>query len=173
MDDEVPGNLRQELDDRIRELIAYISGMPDEEYMQAALALARRAADEGEVPDGAVVVKDGRIIGRGYNRPIAAADPTAHAEIVALREAAAAEGNYRLPGCELYVTLEPCAMCVGAMVHARLARVVYGAADPKTGACGGHADLTRLSSNHHTRFEGGLLAGECGGMLKRFFAERR
>lgn len=141
--------------------------------MRAALALAAEAAGAGEVPVGAVVVKDGRVIGRGYNRPISSADPTAHAEIVALREAAAAERNYRLPGCELYVTLEPCAMCVGAMVHARLARVVYGAADPKTGACGGVVDLTSLSTNHQTGFEGGLLAEECGAVLRAFFAERR
>ena len=121
-----------------------------------------------------VVVKDGDIIGRGFNRPITSSDPTAHAEIVALREAAAALGNYRLPGCELYVTLEPCAMCVGAMVHARIARIVYGAPDPKTGACGSIVDLPALATfNHHGRFEGGLLAEECGGVLKRFFAERR
>ena len=141
--------------------------------MGEAFALARQAAAAGEVPVGAVVVKEGRIIGRGYNRPISTADPTAHAEIVALREAAAAEGNYRLPGCELYVTLEPCAMCVGAMVHARLARVVYGARDPKTGACGSVADLTVLPTNHQTKFEGGVLAQECAEGLRRFFAERR
>ena len=145
----------------------------DESFMREALALAGEAARAGEVPVGAVVVKDGRIVGRGYNRPISTADPTAHAEIVALREAAAAEGNYRLPGCELYVTLEPCAMCVGAMVHARLARVVYGARDPKTGACGSVTDLTALATNHQTTFEGGLLAEDCGAVLKRFFAERR
>ena len=151
-----------------------MSPVAAEQYMREALALAAEAAAAGEVPVGAVVVKDGRIIGRGYNRPISTADPTAHAEIVALREAAAAEGNYRLPGCELYVTLEPCAMCVGAMVHARLARVVYGARDPKTGACGSIADLPALATfNHHAIFEGGLLAEECGGVLKRFFAERR
>jgi len=142
--------------------------------MRAALALAEEAARAGEVPVGAVVVKEGRIVGRGYNRPITSADPTAHAEIVALREAAAALGNYRLPGCELYVTLEPCAMCVGAMVHARIARIVYGAPDPKTGACGSIVDLPALATfNHHGTFEGGLLAEECGGVLKRFFAERR
>ena len=141
--------------------------------MRQALALAGEAARAGEVPVGAVVVKDGRVVGRGYNRPISSADPTAHAEIVALREAAAAEGNYRLPGCELYVTLEPCAMCVGAMVHARPARVVYGARDPKTGACGSVVDLASLSTNHHTEFEGGLLAEECGSALRAFFAERR
>ncbi len=142
--------------------------------MRAARALADEAARAGEVPVGAVVVKDGRIIGRGFNRPITTADPTAHAEIVALREAAGAEGNYRLPGCELYVTLEPCAMCVGAMVHARIARVIYGARDPKTGACGSVTDLPGLANfNFHARFEGGLLAEECGAVLKRFFAERR
>jgi tRNA(adenine34) deaminase len=146
----------------------------DAPFMQAALELAAEAARRGEVPVGAVVVKDGAIIGRGFNRPITTCDPTAHAEIVALREAATALGNYRLGGCELYVTLEPCAMCVGAMVHARLARIVYGAADPKTGACGSIVDLPGLANfNHHGHFEGGILADECSGVLKRFFAERR
>ncbi len=142
--------------------------------MREALALAQQAHAAGEVPVGAVVVQDGRVIGRGYNRPISAADPTAHAEVVALREACAALGNYRLAGCELYVTLEPCAMCVGAMIHARLARIVYGARDPKTGACGSLTDLPALASwNHHGVFEGGVLAEECGEVLRRFFAERR
>ena len=142
--------------------------------MRAALALAGEAAAAGEVPVGAVVVKDGAIVGRGFNRPITTSDPTAHAEIVALREAAAALGNYRLLGCDLYVTLEPCVMCVGAMVHARIARIVYGASDPKTGACGSIVDLPGLASfNHHGQFEGGVLADECSGALKRFFAERR
>ncbi len=142
--------------------------------MREALALAQQAHAAGEVPVGAVVVQDGRVIGRGYNRPISAADPTAHAEVVALREACAALGNYRLTGCELYVTLEPCAMCVGAMIHARLARIVYGARDPKTGACGSLTDLPALSSwNHHGVFEGGVLAEECGAVLRQFFAERR
>ena len=146
----------------------------DNEFMAVAVALAAEAARNGEVPVGAVVVKDGAIIGRGSNRPIGAADPTAHAEIVALREAAAHLGNYRLAGCELFVTLEPCAMCVGAMLHARLARVVYGARDPKTGACGSVVDLPAVDAlNHHGRFEGGVLAEECGALLKRFFAERR
>ena len=150
------------------------AGGPDERFMRAALELAAQAAQKGEVPVGAVVVKDGAIVGRGYNRPITSSDPTAHAEIVALREAAAALGNYRLAGCELYVTLEPCAMCVGAMVHARIARIVYGAPDPKTGACGSIVDLPRLATfNHHGTFEAGVLAEECGGVLKRFFAERR
>jgi tRNA(adenine34) deaminase len=149
------------------------AGGSDGGFMREALGLARQAAEAGEVPVGAVVVKDGAVIGRGFNQPIGRADPTAHAEIVALREAAAALGNYRLPGCELYVTLEPCAMCVGAMLHARLARVVFGASDPKTGACGGVLDLPAAPINHQTVFEGGLLAGECGELLKRFFAERR
>ncbi len=142
--------------------------------MRAALDLASQAAAAGEVPVGAVVVKDGQVIGRGFNHPISSCDPTAHAEIVALREAGAALGNYRLTGCELYVTLEPCVMCVGAMAHARIARIVYGAADPKTGACGSIVDLPALATfNHHGRFEGGVLADECSGALKRFFAERR
>ena len=142
--------------------------------MREALVLAGEAGAAGEVPVGAVVVLAGRVIGRGYNRPISTADPSAHAEIIALREAAAAIGNYRLPGCELYVTLEPCAMCVGAMVHARLARIVYGARDPKTGACGSLVDLPALSQwNHHGAFEGGLLEAECGEILRGFFADRR
>lgn len=142
--------------------------------MHAALALAAEAAGKGEVPVGAVVVKDGEVIGRGSNRPISAADPSAHAEIVALREAATRLGNYRLTDCEVFVTLEPCVMCVGAMLHARVARVVYGTRDPKTGACGSVIDLPAVASlNHHARFEGGLLAEECGRLLKRFFADRR
>lgn len=142
--------------------------------MREALALAAHAAAAGEVPVGAVVVRDGEIIGRGYNRPISSSDPTAHAEIVALRDAAAREKNYRLVDCELYVTLEPCAMCVGAMVHARIARIVYGTRDPKTGACGSIVDLPALATfNHHGRYEGGLLAEDCGRLLKDFFAQRR
>ncbi len=142
--------------------------------MREALVLAREAAAAGEVPVGAVVVRDGEIVGRGSNRPVSTRDPTAHAEIVALREAAARLGNYRLPGCELYVTLEPCAMCVGAMVHARIARVVFGATDPKTGACGSIVDLPSIAHwNHHGMFSGGLLADECGAVLRRFFADRR
>ncbi|QOY92590.1 tRNA adenosine(34) deaminase TadA [Massilia sp. UMI-21] len=143
-------------------------------YMQLALDQARLAWAEGEVPVGAVVVKDGEVIATGYNRPIGRHDPTAHAEIVALRAAAEKLGNYRLPGCELYVTLEPCIMCSGAMMHARLARVVYGAVDPKTGACGSVLNLfdeNRL--NHHTEVVGGLLAVEASSLLKAFFAERR
>jgi tRNA(adenine34) deaminase len=146
----------------------------DAVFMREALALAAEAAAAGEVPVGAVVTKQGRIIGRGFNRPITSHDPTAHAEIVALRAAAAAESNYRLPGCELYVTLEPCAMCVGAMVHARLGRIVYGTRDPKTGACGSIVDLPALTGwNHHGVFSGGVLAHECGEVLKGFFAARR
>jgi tRNA(adenine34) deaminase len=146
----------------------------DASFMREALALAAEAAALGEVPVGAVVVKDGEIVGRGSNRPIGATDPTAHAEIVALRAAALKLGNYRLTGCELYVTLEPCAMCVGAMLHARLARVVYGAPDPKTGACGGVVSLAADAKlNHQTAFAGGVLADECGALLKRFFAARR
>ncbi|HWW71228.1 MAG TPA: tRNA adenosine(34) deaminase TadA, partial [Duganella sp.] len=145
-----------------------------DDFMRLALEQARHAWDLGEVPVGAVVVKDGVVIARGYNQPIGKHDPTAHAEIVALRAAAEVLGNYRLPGCELYVTLEPCVMCTGAMMHARLARVVYGASDPKTGACGSVVDLfgqERL--NHHTEVSGGVMADECGAMLKRFFADRR
>lgn len=142
--------------------------------MREALALAERGRAGGEVPVGAVVVKDGEIIGRGYNCPITASDPTAHAEIRAMREAGQRLGNYRLPGCELYVTLEPCAMCAGAMMHARIARVVYGAPDPKTGACGSVVDLfgdPRL--NFHAEVKGGVLAQECGEMLKEFFLAKR
>ncbi|QGZ37710.1 tRNA(adenine34) deaminase [Pseudoduganella flava] len=150
--------------------------MTDEQHshMLAALAEAQRAWDLGEVPVGAVVVKDGVVIARGFNQPIAGHDPTAHAEIVALRAAAQALGNYRLPGCELYVTLEPCVMCSGAMMHARLAKVVYGARDPKTGACGSVVDLFASDQlNHHTEAVGGVLEEECGNLLKAFFAHRR
>jgi len=148
--------------------------MPDKRFMAVALEQARLAWLEGEVPVGAVVVKDGEIIATGYNRPIGGHDPTAHAEIVALRAAADKLGNYRLPGCELYVTLEPCIMCSGAMMHARLARVVYGATDPKTGACGSVVDLFGEEKlNHHTEVLGGVMAEEASAMLKSFFAERR
>ena len=146
----------------------------DERFMREALALAAQAAEAGEVPVGAVVVQDGVIVGRGYNRPISSADPTAHAEVVAMREAARHLDNYRLVGCELYVTLEPCVMCVGAMAHARIARIVYGARDPKTGACGSIVDLPGLETfNHHGTFEGGVLAAESAEILRRFFAARR
>ncbi|MBK6553290.1 MAG: tRNA adenosine(34) deaminase TadA [Rhodocyclaceae bacterium] len=146
----------------------------DEAFMRAALALAREAATLDEVPVGAVVVVDGEIVGRGFNQPIGRHDPTAHAEIMALRAAAARLGNYRLPGATLYVTLEPCAMCAGAMMHARIGRVVFGARDPKTGAAGSVVDLfgeARL--NHHADIEGDVLAEECGALLSGFFAARR
>lgn len=146
----------------------------DRRYMGFALAQARLAWDAGEVPVGAVVVKDGEVIAAGFNQPIGRHDPTAHAEIAALRAAAEKLGNYRLPGCELFVTLEPCAMCSGAMMHARLARVVYAAQDPKTGVCGSVLDLFALDQlNHHTEVVGGVLADEASSMLKAFFAERR
>ena len=142
--------------------------------MREALSLAQRACDAGEVPVGAVVVKDGEIIGRGFNQPISSNDPTTHAEIVALRDAAQHLKNYRLVDCELYVTLEPCMMCVGAMFHARLKRVVFGASDPKTGACGSVVNLpAEAKLNHHATFEGGVLSEECGAMLKAFFQSRR
>lgn len=142
--------------------------------MSAALALARQAADAGEVPVGAVVVCDGQIVGRGYNQPIGAHDPSAHAEVMALRDAARTRGNYRLPDCDLYVTLEPCMMCAGAMFHARVRRVFFGASDPKTGVAGSVVDVfaeTRL--NHHAQVEGGLLSAQCGALLSDFFARRR
>ena len=142
--------------------------------MTAALAQARLAGAAGEVPVGAVVVKNGQIIATGRNSPIAAHDPTAHAEINALREAARVLGNYRLDGCELFVTLEPCAMCAGAMLHARLQRVVFGAADPKTGAAGSVIDvLSHPQLNHQTAVQGGVLAAQCGELLQDFFQTRR
>jgi tRNA(adenine34) deaminase len=146
----------------------------DTDFMHSALELAGLAQEAGEVPVGAGVVKNGVIIGRGYNRPISTADPTAHAEVVALRDAARHLGNYRLADCTLYVTLEPCAMCVGAIFHARIARLVYGAADPKTGACGSVINLlAETQLNHHTQVTGSVLAEEGMLRLKRFFAERR
>lgn len=146
----------------------------DVECMRAALALAHEAEGGGEVPVGAVVVTGGRVVGRGCNRTIVDCDPTAHAEIVALREAARTTGNHRLAQATLYVTLEPCAMCVAAMLHARIARLVFGAYDDKAGAAGSVLDLTvhpRL--NHRIEANGGLLAGECGQLLTAFFASRR
>ena len=142
--------------------------------MRESLRLAVRASERGEVPVGALVVKDGKVIGRGYNAPISSNDPSAHAKIQALREASTALGNYRLEGCSLYVTLEPCAMCAGAIMHARIARLVYGAADPKTGACGSVVDLfSEKKLNHHTTVTGGVLAIEAGRLLSEFFAMRR
>lgn len=148
--------------------------MDDASFMAIALDLAREAATLGEVPVGAVVVKEGEIVGRGCNQPIGRHDPTAHAEVMALRDAAARLGNYRLPGCTLYVTLEPCAMCIGAIFHARIARVVFGARDPKTGAAGSVIDLfAEERLNHHAEIAGGVLADECGTLLSGFFAARR
>ena len=148
--------------------------MSDEHFMREALALAAQAEALGEVPVGAVVVQDGVVIGRGYNQPIAAHDPTAHAEVVAMRDAAAKIGNYRLAGCDLYVTLEPCVMCAGAIMHARVGRVVYGAADPKTGACGSVVDLfAETKLNHHATVIRGVLAGECSAGLSAFFSHHR
>lgn len=142
--------------------------------MRLAIEAAGRAQALGEVPVGAVLVKDGEVIATGFNQPIGRHDPTHHAEIAALRAGAEALGNYRLPGCTLYVTLEPCVMCAGAMMHARLSRIVFGASDPKTGACGSVVNLfAEERLNHHAEVEGGLLAAECGTMLSSFFAERR
>ena len=143
-------------------------------YMEEALREAAKAQAAGEVPVGAVVVLDEKIVGEGWNRPISASDPTAHAEIQAMRAAAATRRNYRLVGATLYVTLEPCAMCVGAMFHARIRRVVFGAADPKTGAAGSTLDLFQEKRlNHHALVQGGVLAAECGALLSGFFASRR
>ncbi|MEO8342985.1 MAG: tRNA adenosine(34) deaminase TadA [Gallionella sp.] len=148
--------------------------MMDADYMCHALELASRAQNAGEVPVGAVVVKEGEIIGRGFNAPISRHDPSAHAEMLALREAAQNIGNYRLVGCELFVTLEPCLMCAGAIMHARIARLVYGASDPKTGACGSVMNVfAERRLNHQTEVVQGVLANECGAMLSNFFALRR
>ena len=146
----------------------------DDDFMRVALALAKQAELSGEVPVGAIVVKNGTIIGRGSNAPISRHDPSAHAELLALRDAAQHLGNYRLIGCELFVTLEPCVMCVGAIFHARIARVVFGASDLKTGACGSVLNLfTEQRLNHHAEMTAGILAEECGQLLSGFFAARR
>ncbi len=146
----------------------------DTDWMRHALLLASRAEAEGEVPVGAVLVRDGELIGEGWNRPIGTHDPSAHAEMLALRNAAKRVGNYRLPGTTLYVTLEPCPMCVGAMIHARVARVVFAAHDTKTGACGSALDLPgHPSHNHRLLVEGGVLADEAAEMLRGFFRARR
>jgi tRNA(adenine34) deaminase len=148
--------------------------MTDLEAMQAALAEARLAADAGEVPIGAAVVREGEIVAHGQNRVLRDLDPTAHAEIVALRAAASKLGNYRLTGCTLYVTLEPCAMCAGAMIHARLARLVFAAADPKAGAAGSVLSvLNHPQLNHQMQVEQGILADEAADLLRGFFRERR
>jgi tRNA(adenine34) deaminase len=145
-----------------------------EHWMRLALAAARQAQALGEVPVGAVLVREGQLVATGFNRPISTHDPSAHAEMAALREGARLLGNYRLPDCELYVTLEPCAMCAGAMLHARLKKVIFGAHDPKTGAGGSVINLFAQSQlNHQTLVEGGVLALECGDLLKAFFAARR
>jgi tRNA(adenine34) deaminase len=146
----------------------------DRLFMAQALAAAQAAQACGEVPVGAIIVRGDAVLASGFNQPIGAHDPSAHAEMMALRQAALALGNYRLPGCELYVTLEPCLMCAGAMLHARLARVVFGAHDPKTGACGSIVDaFAEPRLNHHTSLTGGVLEAECGQVLKQFFADRR
>lgn len=146
----------------------------DRRYMALALDAAQSARAAGEVPVGAVLVRGDEVVATGFNHPIGGHDPSAHAEMVALRAAARSLQNYRLPGCELYVTLEPCLMCAGAIMHARIARVVFGARDPKTGACGSVVDaFSNRQLNHHTYVEGGVLATECGDALKSFFAHRR
>lgn len=147
----------------------------DEFWMRQAIALAHRAQLEGEVPVGAVLVRDGELLGEGWNSPIGRHDPSAHAEILALRQAGSRVGNYRLPGTALYVTLEPCPMCAGAIIQARVARVIYGAPDPKAGAAGSRFDLLPSDHrfNHRTQCVGGLLAEECGHLLRSFFAARR
>jgi tRNA(adenine34) deaminase len=146
----------------------------DEQWMRQALALAARAEQAGEVPVGALVVRDGRLLGEGWNQPIVTHDPTAHAEIVALRHAAAGVGDYRLGGATLYVTLEPCPMCAAAIAHARIARLVFGAWDPRQGAAGSVFDLVASEAmNHRVDAFGGVLSQECGDLLRRFFAGRR
>lgn len=146
----------------------------DQQYMCMAIEQAQLAAQSGEVPVGAVLVKDGQVISKAFNKPIANHDPSAHAEMLALREAALAEENYRIPGSTLYVTLEPCAMCSGAILHARIDRVVYGAPDPKTGAAGSVLDIFASKQiNHQTSVEGGIMSEECGQLLRDFFKGRR
>ena len=146
----------------------------DEKWMQHAISLARRAQEEGEVPVGAVIVENNQIIGEGWNRPIRMVDPTAHAEISALRDAAARKQNYRIPGAVMYVTLEPCVMCAGAIFQARLGQVVFGTYDPKSGAAGSAINLfDNLTLNHHSQITGGILQQECTSLLQEFFRERR
>ncbi len=147
--------------------------MSHEEFMRRALAEARRASEAGEVPVGSVVVAAGRVIGAGFNQPIGTLDPTAHAEIVALRAAAQAQGNYRLSGASLYVTVEPCLMCLGAIVHARIATVIYGVPDPKGGAIRSILDSSTLALNHRFEVEEGVLADECRDLLQAFFRQKR
>lgn len=149
-------------------------GASDIEWMQQALVLAGHAGQAGEVPVGAIIVCDGRIIGKGWNQPITVADPSAHAEIMALRDAARSLGNYRLPDCELYVTLEPCTMCVGAIVHARVRRLIYAASEPKAGVVQSRGELFAAPYfNHRVQWEGGVCAEESAAMLQAFFRARR
>ena len=146
----------------------------DRQFMEQALEQAGLAALAGEVPVGAVIVRNGELISKAFNQPITNHDPSAHAEMLALRQAALSAENYRLPGTTLYVTLEPCIMCAGAMLHARVDRIVYGAADPKTGAAGSVLDVfSSKQINHQTVLEGGMMAEECGQLLRDFFKERR
>ncbi len=146
----------------------------DRQFMQQAIEQAKLAAAAGEVPVGAVLVHEGRVISTGFNQPIGHADPSAHAEMITLRSAAQTFSNYRLPGSTLYVTLEPCVMCAGAMLHARIDRVVFGATDPKTGAAGSVLDVfSEKRINHQTQVEGGVMGQECGQLLRDFFKERR
>lgn len=146
----------------------------DEDWMTRALALAREAATHGEVPVGALVVLEGRVLGQGYNSPIHGCDPTAHAEVVAIREAARTLGNYRLVNATLYVTIEPCTMCFGAMIHARIRRLVYGATEPRAGVVESHPGLCeQVNYNHRMEVRGGVLAQQSSELLKRFFQQRR
>ena len=148
--------------------------MTDNDFMRRALELAQRAQEEGEVPVGAVVVHEGRIVGEGWNHPVSSADATSHAETEAIRAACRALSNYRIPGSTIFVTLEPCVMCSGAILHARIGRVVFGASDPKTGACGSVVNLFAESRlNHHATVDAGLMADESAAMLRAFFAGRR
>jgi tRNA(adenine34) deaminase len=146
----------------------------DRQYMQQAIEQAMLAASAGEVPVGAVLVRDDQVIAKGFNQPISNSDPSAHAELLVLRGAAQAEANYRLPGTTLYVTLEPCTMCAGAILHARVDRVVFGTSDPKTGAAGSVLNVfSEKQINHQTQVEGGIMSEECGQILRQFFKERR
>ncbi len=147
--------------------------MTDQDFMALALAEAKQAGLRGEVPVGAILVKGGEVIASGNNAVIGLSDPTAHAEVLALRAAGQVLQNYRLPDCELFVTLEPCAMCAAAMIHARISRVVYGASDPKTGAAGGLLNVFDTTFNHQTKVQGGVLATECGELLSNFFRTKR
>jgi tRNA(adenine34) deaminase len=170
----MPKQTPKQTDDLKQNYSIKMTNATDEIWMNEAMLLAQHAAAEGEVPVGAVVIKDGQVVGRGWNRNIGLHDPSAHAEIMAMREAGNALANYRLPGCTLYATLEPCLMCAGAMIHARLERVVFAASDPKTGAAGGKFDLlSNPAHNHAPEVIGGCLTDECSALLKDFFRQRR